>query len=69
MKKKIFIEGMSCMHCVGHVREALEALGKKETVEINLEGKYAVVDTEATPDQIIAAIDDAGYDVTKVEDL
>lgn len=29
MKKKIFIEGMSCMHCVNHVKEALEDIGAK----------------------------------------
>ena len=28
MKKKILIEGMSCEHCVGHVKEALEELDR-----------------------------------------
>ncbi|MGL6174638.1 MAG: heavy-metal-associated domain-containing protein [Cellulosilyticaceae bacterium] len=69
MKKKITIEGMSCMHCVKHVREALEELGKKETVEVNLEGQYALVETEASDQTIIEAIDIAGYDVIKVEEV
>ena len=69
MKKKIMIEGMSCMNCVKHVREALEELGQKESVEVNLEGKYAVVETEASNDAITAAIDDAGYDVLGIEEV
>lgn len=69
MKKKITIEGMSCMHCVKHVREALEELGQKETIEVNLEGQYAVVETEASDSAIIEAIDVAGYDVIKVEEV
>ena len=37
MTKKIYIEGMSCSHCVGHVEEALkEICGVKEvTVELD----------------------------------
>lgn len=69
MKKKIVIEGMSCMNCVKHVKEALEAFGPKETVEVNLEGKYAVVETEATDEELTVAIDDAGYDVVSIETI
>ncbi|MEG0013620.1 MAG: heavy-metal-associated domain-containing protein [Cellulosilyticaceae bacterium] len=66
MKKKIMIDGMSCMNCVKHVREALEELGK---VEVNLEGKYALVETEESDEQLIEAIDEAGYDVVSIEIL
>ena len=66
MKKKIKIEGMSCMHCVLHVKEALEPLAKSE-VEVNLEGKYALIETSASDEEIINAIDDAGYDVIGIE--
>lgn len=67
MKKKIMIEGMSCGHCKAHVEEALAPLAKG-TVEVNLEGKYALVDTDAANEAIIEAIDEAGYDVTSVEE-
>lgn len=66
MKKKIMIDGMSCMNCVKHVKEALEELGK---VEVNLEGKYALVETEESDEQLIEAIDEAGYDVVNIEML
>lgn len=66
MKKKIMIDGMSCMNCVKHVKEALEELGK---AEVNLEGKYALVETEESDEQLIEAIDEAGYDVVSIEML
>lgn len=66
MKKKIIIEGMSCMNCVKHVKEALEELGK---VEVNLEGKYAVVETEESDEKLVEVIDEAGYDVVKIEQM
>lgn len=65
MKKKIIIEGMSCMNCVGHVKEALEELG--HNVQVNLEGKYAEVDTEVADEKLVEAIDEAGYDVISIQ--
>jgi len=65
---KIFIEGMSCSHCVAHVKEALKGLNDITKInEVNLEGGYAVVEGSAAEDLIRTAIDDAGYDVTKIE--
>lgn len=66
MKKKIMIEGMSCEHCVAHVREALEGLGAA-SVEVSLEGGYAVCDTDKPDSEIKAAVEDEGYDVTGIE--
>lgn len=69
MKKKINIEGMSCGHCVAHVKEALEEIGGVEILEVNLEEKNALVNTEVEDNALIAAIDDAGYDVTSIENI
>lgn len=68
MKKKIFIEGMSCGHCVMHVKEALEDLGAAN-VEVSLEKKQALaeVDDSITDEKIKFAVEDAGYDVTGIE--
>lgn len=68
MKKKILIEGMSCQHCVGHVKEALENLDKVTSVEVSLEDKWAIVDTENSNDELKAAIEEEGYDVVKIEE-
>ena len=45
MLKKIIIKGMSCSHCVNHVREALSELKDSQKVEVNLEQKYAIDET------------------------
>ncbi len=66
MKKKIKIEGMTCEHCVAHVKEALEGLGAA-SVEVSLDGGYAVCETDKTDAEIKSAIEEEGYDVTGIE--
>lgn len=68
MIKKIAIEGMSCQHCVRHVREALEELAGVKTAKVNLESKTAEVelDQDVDDEKIKAAISDAGYEVTSI---
>ena len=69
MKKKILIEGMSCMNCVKHVKNALMELEGVNSVEIDLPGKYAIVEIDKTTDEDIKfAIEDAGYDVIEVKE-
>jgi copper chaperone len=69
MKKKINIEGMSCGHCVAHVKEALEELSNVKVLEVNLNEKAALVDTDIDDTILISAIDEAGYDVMSIEAL
>lgn len=71
MKKKLYIEGMSCQHCVMHVTNALKELEDVESVEVNLEGKYAIAELVKDLDEAVFkdALDDAGYDLVKVEDI
>jgi copper chaperone len=69
MKKKINIEGMSCGHCVAHVKEALEELSNIKVLEVNLNEKAALVDTDIDDTILISAIDEAGYDVMSIEAL
>lgn len=68
MQKTISIEGMMCMHCVKHVKDALSAVGGISSVEVSLENKNAVV-TLSSPvnDSILkSAVENAGYDVTEI---
>ena len=69
MKKLIHVEGMGCMKCVAHVKEALEGLDGVSSAEVSLEGKTALVTlTKDVADEAIkSAIDEAGYDVAKIE--
>jgi copper ion binding protein len=69
MKKKLNIEGMSCMHCVKHVKEALSEVAGVKSVDVNLEGKYAIVEVDnASEEAMKAAVADAGYDVVGVQE-
>lgn len=68
MKKKILIDGMMCEHCVGHVKEGLSSLEGVEVIEVNLAGKYALVDTDVSNDKLAEVIEDEGYDVVKIEE-
>lgn len=63
--KKITIEGMSCEHCVAHVKEALEGLGATN-VTVSLEGGYAECETSRSDAEIKSAIEDEGYDVINI---
>lgn len=60
----IGIEGMSCMHCVGKVNKGLEEMDGVFSVDVDLEGKKAVVRHD--PDKIDAEairkkVGDLGY--------
>lgn len=66
MKKTVYITGMSCEHCSSRVEKALSALnGVKATV--SLKTNTAVVEGEVGDDLIQSAIENAGYEVTKIE--
>lgn len=67
MKKKILIEGMSCKNCVAHVKNAIEELAGVSEVEVNLEGKYALVEATESNDVLKATIEEEGYDVVGIE--
>ena len=69
MLKKIIIKGMSCSHCVNHVRQALSELKNSQKVEVNLEQKYAIVETSSNDEEIKEKIEDQGYDVISIENI
>ena len=65
MNKTVSIDGMMCMHCVAHVEEALKSLGVDVKVSLE-ENKAWLKDTALSDEQIIKAIEDAGYSVTGI---
>lgn len=69
MKKKLLIEGMSCGHCVMHVKNALMELDGVANVEVNLEDKSALVElSSAVEDSTLKeAVEDVGYDVVQID--
>lgn len=67
--KKLFIEGMSCGHCVKHVKNALGEVNGVSKVDVNLEEKFAIVEGADDEAAMKAAVEDAGYDVVKFEEV
>ena len=63
MKKKVLIEGMSCGHCVNHVKEALSEFNGVTNVDVNLDGKYAILEAtgEVKDEELKTAINEVGY--------
>jgi copper chaperone CopZ len=68
MTKIVKIEGMSCNHCVMHVKKALMNL-KPDNVLVSLEQKQAVVSSkkEISNQSIMDAVNEIGYQVIGIE--
>lgn len=69
MKKIINIEGMSCEHCVKHVKESLENIKELDSVKVSLLRNAAKVESkeDVEDEKLKKAIEDAGYRVTSVK--
>lgn len=59
---KLKIAGMSCGHCVMHVKEALAKVpGVQGPVEVSLEKGEAIVNGTPAVEALLAAVDEEGY--------
>jgi copper chaperone len=60
---KFNVSGMTCGHCVSHVKEALEATNGVVSAAVDLEAKTADVEfnSEISAAELAAVIDAAGY--------
>ena len=67
MKKLINIEGMSCNHCVAHVKEALAEIDGVNVIDVSLDTKNATVETIIGNEILIKAIEEEGYQVNFIE--
>lgn len=69
MKKTIHVEGMMCMHCVGHVEKALRGVPGVKGVTVSLDDQNAIVDVDESVSNhaLTAAVKNAGYEVTGIE--
>ncbi|WP_125152963.1 heavy-metal-associated domain-containing protein [Clostridium rectalis] len=68
MKKTMFIEGMSCMHCVEHIKEALKEIGGNN-IDVSLSSKTAKAEfnEDVTDNKIKQIIEDYGYKLINIE--
>lgn len=70
MKKKLLIEGMSCGHCVNHLKTALlEDIEGVEVIEVNLEDKYSLVDIDENVSlaKLQDIIEEIGFELKGIE--
>ena len=63
MNKKLEITGMSCGHCVSHVKSALEGVEGVSQADVSLENHEAEVtlSDQVVDADLIAAVEAAGY--------
>ena len=64
MTRNLKISGMSCGHCVGHVKSALEGIEGVSQAEVSLENHAAEVtlSDQVVDSDLIAAVEGAGYE-------
>jgi copper chaperone CopZ len=70
MQKKLLIEGMSCGHCVNHLKTALaEDIKGIKVVDINLDKKHAIVEMEDSVNEIElnSVIEELGFELKGIE--
>lgn len=65
MTKTMIIEGMMCMHCVAHVKKALENIDGVNAVEVSLENKSATITLshDVASEDLKNAVTTVGYEV------
>jgi copper chaperone len=59
----IKIKGMSCQHCVGSTKKALEAVEGISNVQVNLAQGEATFDGQVDVQTVIEAITKIGFEV------
>jgi len=70
-KKKVIliVEGMTCGHCVMHVKKALEGVQGVKKAEVSLEKRRAeiILDRKepASVESLVKAVGEAGYNASK----
>jgi copper chaperone len=61
MKVQLKVTGMSCNHCVSMVHKAVAKLQPDAKVTVDLAQQQVSVESALTAEDIIAALDEAGY--------
>lgn len=57
------VPGVSCGHCRAAISAEVGRVEGVESVDVDLETKTVTVRGDASRDAVVAAIDEAGYDV------
>lgn len=69
-RRRLHIEGMSCMHCVSHVTQALNALdGVVAQVHLTPPTAIVTLEKEVSDETLRQAVTDAGFQVASIEEI
>lgn len=60
------VPDISCGHCKAAIEGALAAVAGVETATVDIDARTVTVRGTAPDDALVAAVDDAGYDVAGV---
>ncbi len=66
MKVQLKVTGMTCNHCISMVNKAIAKLQANATVTVDLAQQQVDVESALTAEDIIAALDEAGYPATEL---
>lgn len=66
--QQLLINGMSCASCVSRVQKALQAVPGVVQARVNLAERTALIMGSASADDLVQAIEDAGYGAEAIED-
>ena len=61
MKVQLKVTGMTCNHCISMVNKAVAKLQADATVTVDLANQQVDVESALAAEDIIAALDEAGY--------
>lgn len=64
MSTELTVTGMSCEGCEQSVEDALEGVEGVESAEADRESESATVEGDADTDELVAAVEDAGYEAS-----
>ena len=59
---KLKVTGMTCNHCVMHVTKALKGVSGVKKADVSLERGEATVEGSPKVGELIAAVQEAGYE-------
>ncbi|WP_459194595.1 heavy-metal-associated domain-containing protein [Halosimplex sp. J119] len=64
MSREITVTGMSCEGCEQSVEDALESVTGVEAATADRESETATVEGDADEGELVAAVEDAGYEAS-----
>ncbi|MBW3664742.1 MAG: cation transporter [Actinobacteria bacterium] len=67
MTRTYSVPGVSCGHCQAAVEGEVGKLAGISSVRVDLDTKTVTIEGDAPEDEVIAAIDEAGYDVADAQ--